>query len=157
MPEIGDSISLFEVMSANGTIFHFPADVVEDLLVFVVYRKNDCAPCRVQLNYLSEDYVVIKAAGAELVALSYPPPEESIIVQEELNLPYRLLCDPEANLLEQLGAINAEKLHAAKQIHSGLVYPTIFLFEKSGKVRFKLETKRTATQEEFESIYTYLG
>lgn len=153
MPDVGDFIPPFEVNSADGEIFHFPRDLEEPYLVVVIYRKNTCKPCREQLSYLRDEYAIVQARQAELVALSFPPPAESAATELEMGLPYRLLCDPEARVLELLGALNIEKYHATEQIHSGLVFPTIFLLGQNGEILFKLETKKTATREEFHQIF----
>ncbi len=152
MPEIGENISPFEAFSTKGMVFQFPHDLTKSLVIFVVYRKNQCTPCKAQLEFLKEEYQQIFDAGAEVLAISYPPIEETKKMVSELNLPYIILSDPQGKILALLGAINVKKLQSGGVIHSGLIYPTIFILNRGGKVLFKLVTKKTASQEEMKEI-----
>ncbi len=152
MPEVGDIVPPFETKMATGKLFQFPRDLQTLYSVLVVYRKNLCGPCKVQLNYLRDAYPLLLAKGTQIITLSFPPPEESAQVASELKLPYPILCDPDGSVLKLLGAINVDKLLSGGTIHSGLIYPTIFILDRSGKIFFKLATKKTATELEFAQV-----
>jgi len=156
MPDVGGFVPPFECSSTSGKFFRFPADLTTSLAVLVAYRKNQCTPCKAQLGYLREKYAEVVAKGAQLLAISYPPLEESVDVVTELNLPFPILSDPGGKILALLGAINIEKLQSGGIIHSGLVYPTIFILNGMGKVLYKLMTKKTATKQEFAQVCSAL-
>ncbi len=152
MPDIGEFIPPFEAPSTKGTVFQFPHDLTKALVILVVYRKNQCTPCKAQLEFLGEEYPQILDAGTEVLAISYPPLEETKKMVSELHLPFTILSDPQGKILASLGAINVEKLQSGGVIHSGLIYPTIFILNRGGKVLFKLVTKKTASQDEMKEI-----
>ncbi len=153
MPEVGDVVKPFETQTANGKKFLFPQDLLTTFTILVVYRKNACVPCRVQLEYLREAYSLLLAQGVHIIAISYPPQEESARVAIELQLPYPILSDPEGKVLKLLEVINEDKLKLGGAIHSGLIFPTIFIVDRQGKILFKLVTKKTATRQEFAQVY----
>jgi peroxiredoxin len=152
MPEVGDMVPPFETMMATGKSFRFPRDLQMPFSVLVVYRKNLCGPCKIQLSYLRDAYPLLLAKGTQIITLSYPPPEESAQIAVELKLPYPILCDPEGNVLKLLEAINTDKLISGGSIHSGLIYPTILIVDQKGMIYFKLVTKKTATEQEFTQV-----
>ncbi len=156
MPVEGDTIPPFEARTARYDIFHFPHDLQMSFTILVVYRKNACVPCKVQLKYLRDAYAAMLVKGAQIIAISFPPPEESAQIAIELKLPYQILCDPEGVLLTKLGTINVDKLASGGIIYSGLIFPTIFIVDRKGVILFKLVTKKTATPQEFTQVYTTL-
>ncbi len=156
MPEVGDIVTHFETNTATGKLFRFPHDLHTQYTILVVYRKNACVPCKVQLEYLRDAYSSLLAKGAQIIAISFPPPEESAQIVAELKLPYQILCDAEGKVLKILGAINVDKLASGGVIHSGLIFPTIFIIDRKGAILFKLVTKKTATEQEFTQISTAL-
>ncbi len=152
MPEVGESIPPFETQAATGRLYHFPQDLQTPFAIIVVYRKNLCIPCKAQLEYLRDAFPQLLTLGAQIVTLSYPPPEEGAKIAGELKLPYPILSDPEGKVLKLLGAINTDKLSSLKSIHSGLIYPTVLIVDRNGTVFFKLVTKKTATKQEFMQV-----
>ncbi len=156
MPEVGEIIPPFEAMLAMGEIFRFPQDLQKPFSVIVVYRKNECVPCKTQLEYLRDAHSQVIERDAQILAISYPPPEETARVAVELALPYSILCDPEAKVLKLMGAINIERLKTLGAINSGLIYPTIFIVDRKGTILFRLVTKKTATRQEFAQVFSAL-
>ncbi len=156
MPEVGEVIPPFEALLTTGKIFRFPRDLEKAFSIIVVYRKNQCVPCRAQLEYLRDTYSQVLERESQIIAISYPPPEESARVAAELKLPYSILCDPEGKVLKLLGAINIQQLQTLGSINSGLIYPTILVVDRKGTTLFKLVTKKTATRQEFARVYSTL-
>ncbi|OLS12996.1 MAG: bacterioferritin comigratory protein [Promethearchaeota archaeon CR_4] len=156
MAEVGSNVPPFECFSTSGKIFRFPSDLSMPLAVLVVYRKNQCTPCKAQLEFLREKFEEFNAKRVQLLTISYPPLEESLDVVKELNLPFPILSDPEGKILTLLGAINGEQLQSGGKIHSGLVYPTILILNGVGKVLYKLVTKKTASRDEMGQIFRFI-
>ncbi len=156
MPDVGKILTPFETQTADGHIFRFPHDLQMPFTILVIYRKNACVPCKIQLEYLRDAYSSLLAKGAQIIAISYLPPEESAQITVELKLPYQILCDPEGTVLKILGALNTAKLASGGVIHSGLIFPTILIVDQNGTIRFMLVTKKTATEREFAQINTAL-
>ena len=154
---MGDIIPQFTLFSTNGKIFRFPEDLKKNRVVLVIYRKNLCTPCKTQLLFFKDEYQHILAADAEVIAISYPPVEESKTMVNELKLPFPILSDPQGKVLIMLNAINTNKLYSSGIIHSGLIYPTILICNNTGKVLFKLVTKKTASPEELKNILMVLA
>ena len=73
-------------------------------------------------------YEEIRAAGAEIVAVSVDPPEKSEAVRVQLGLPFAILCDTDRRVVQEWNIYNrAEK--------GGIAIPAIFIIGADRIVR----------------------
>ena len=84
-----------------------------------------------------DHYAELRAAGAEVAALSVDEPARSRAVADDLKLPFTLLCDPRREVVTAFGVFNrAEK--------GGIAIPSVFVIDRAMVVRFRvLETVGT--------------
>jgi len=70
----------------------------------------------------------VRAAGAEVVAVSVDPPEKSEVVRRQLRLPFTILCDTERHVVRKWNVYNpAEK--------GGIAIPAVFIVGPDRVVR----------------------
>lgn len=74
-------------------------------------------------------YGRIRAAGAELAALSVDGPEKSQAVCEQLGLSFSILCDTERTVVRQWGVYNARE-------KGGIAKPAVFILDSGRVVRY---------------------
>lgn len=75
-----------------------------------------------------QHYATIRAAGAELAALSVDGPEKSRAVREQLGLSFSILCDTERTVVRQWGVYNARE-------KGGIAKPAVFILDPGRVVR----------------------
>ena len=73
-------------------------------------------------------YEEIRAAGAEMVAVSVDPPEKSEALRVQLSLPFTILCDTDRRVVQEWNIYN----HAEK---GGIAIPAIFVIGADRIVR----------------------
>jgi peroxiredoxin len=73
-------------------------------------------------------YGQIRAAGAELVAISVDTPAQSARLRRQLKLPFLLLCDTERRVVREWSVYNPRE-------HGGIARPAVFVIETDLRVR----------------------
>jgi peroxiredoxin len=102
-------------------------------LAFV--RSADWCPyCRRQLQDLEKNMARIKAAGVQLVALSYDAPATNAAAAKKLGLTFPLLSDAGSKVIDAYGIRN----HEARGRSAGIPHPVLFLVDAQGVIRAKL-------------------
>jgi peroxiredoxin len=76
-----------------------------------------------------EQYSQIRAAGAEMAAISVDAPEKSQAVREKLGLLFPILCDTERVVVRQWGVYNARE-------KGGIAKPAVFIVDPGRIVRY---------------------
>lgn len=81
-----------------------------------------------------DQYAKLRAAGAEVAALSVDDVARSRAVTDELKIPFPILCDPRREVVTAFGVLNrGEK--------GGIAYPAVFVIDRARVMRFRvLET-----------------
>ncbi len=74
-------------------------------------------------------YEEIRAAGANLVAVSVDSREKSETVRRELHLPFPILCDTERRVVQQWDIYNERE-------KGGIAKPSVFIIDRDRTVRF---------------------
>ncbi len=74
-------------------------------------------------------YATIRAAGAELAAISVDGPERSQAVREQLGLSFPILCDTERLVVRAWRVYNARE-------KGGIAKPAVFILDPGGVVRY---------------------
>jgi peroxiredoxin len=72
----------------------------------------------------------LRAAGAELVAVSVDNTERSEPLRSEMRLKFPLLCDPKREVVNAFGLLNSGE-------KGGIAYPAVFVIDRNRVVRFR--------------------
>lgn len=75
-----------------------------------------------------QHYATIRAAGAELAAISVDAPEKSEALREQLGLSFTILCDTERLVVREWGVYNARE-------KGGIARPAVFILDPGRFVR----------------------
>jgi peroxiredoxin len=76
-----------------------------------------------------DNYDRIRAAGAELVAISVDSPEQSESLRKQLALPFLILCDTERRLIREWDIYNPRE-------RGGIAKPAIFIVGTDRRIRY---------------------
>jgi peroxiredoxin len=76
-----------------------------------------------------DHYEEIRAAGAQVAAVSVDPPERSEALRHELRLPFPILCDTERRLVKEWDIYNPRE-------RGGIAKPSVFVIGSDDVVRF---------------------
>ncbi|KAI1331868.1 AhpC-TSA-domain-containing protein [Xylariaceae sp. FL0255] len=129
-PVVGGTISLdgfgAEIETQDGTKTTLKALVDESKagVVLFTYPKASTPGCTKQACMFRDSYVELTKGGLAIYGLSTDSPKSNTAFKTKQNLPYPLLCDPDATLI---GAIGLKK--APKGTMRG-----VFVIDKTGKV-----------------------
>jgi peroxiredoxin len=76
-----------------------------------------------------ERYAEIRAAGADVAAVSVDPPEKSAVVRRQLQLPFEILCDTDRRVIQDWDIYNPKE-------KGGIAKPATFILDPGRVVRF---------------------
>jgi peroxiredoxin len=82
-----------------------------------------------QLTRLAEDYNKIKQAGADLIAISVDDQSFAWSMGQTTGAKFQILSDSDKKVITSYGILNAEE-------HGGIAHPSIFVVDKTGRIRF---------------------
>jgi peroxiredoxin len=77
-----------------------------------------------------EHYRAIRAAGADLVAISVDKPSQSAQLRHELDLPFRILSDADRRVVREWGIVNERE-------RGGIAKPSVFIINADRRVLFR--------------------
>jgi peroxiredoxin len=77
-----------------------------------------------------EHYKEIRAAGADLVAISVDKPSQSAQLRRELDLPFRILSDADRQVVRAWGVFNARD-------RGGIARPAVFIVDADRRILFE--------------------
>ena len=78
----------------------------------------------------SRDYSKIRAAGADVVALSVDSKERSEALRRELGLPFTILCDPGRKVVRAWALYNPREM-------GGIAIPSVFIIDAHRRVLYR--------------------
>jgi peroxiredoxin len=76
-----------------------------------------------------EHFAEIKAAGADVIAVSVDPPGTSEALRRDLHLPFTILCDTERTVVRQWDIYNPRE-------KGGIAKPSVFVIDCDRRVRY---------------------
>jgi peroxiredoxin len=82
-----------------------------------------------QLTRLAEDYGKIKAAGADLLAISVDDQTYAWSMGQTTSAKFQILSDSDKKTITAYGIVNPEE-------HGGIAKPSIFILDKEGRIRY---------------------
>ncbi|KFX91142.1 hypothetical protein O988_07898, partial [Pseudogymnoascus sp. VKM F-3808] len=128
--EAGDSITLagfggeIETQGGEKTSLQKLVEKSEKGVVLFTYPRASTPGCTKQVCLFRDSYAQLSATGFAIYGLSNDSPKANTSFKTKQNLPYDLLCDPEATLIEAIGL---------KKSPSG-TQRGLFIVDKEGKV-----------------------
>lgn len=146
----GDKAPSFILPNATGKMVSLSNLLEKGRLVIIFYRGTWCPYCNLQLGTYQKMVDQIKAAGANLVAISPQTPDQSLSTKEKNELTFEVLSDKGNLVSRQFTAIfkNADAavealnqlgidFHSFYADKSGeIAVPAVFVVNKDGSILF---------------------
>jgi peroxiredoxin Q/BCP len=127
---VGGPAPVIELPTATGA-FERLTDHLGANVVLIFYRGHWCPVCRRQLGQLRDAYSSIRGMNAEILAVSTQSTAEIAVSLHAATLPFPLLSDDEAKVIEPLGlAVHDDDRDR------WLARPTTVLINRQGTIRF---------------------
>jgi len=129
-PVVGQVVSLesfggqIETHDGNKTTLKALVDASKSGVVLFTYPKASTPGCTTQACLFRDSYEPLTAGGLAIYGLSTDSPKANTTFKEKQKLPYPLLCDPSATLIEAIGLKKSPKGTTRG----------VFVVDKSGKV-----------------------
>ena len=111
---IGDKVRLYDILGKENVLLAF-------------YRGQADPYGLGWLSTLSDDYLAIRALDTEVLAISSDNMEKALDTGGRYELPFRLLCDPELNVIS---AYNVE------DDMESIARTAAFVIDKTGTIRY---------------------
>lgn len=124
----GSKAPMFSALDVRGDMFDTRAYLGRSNLVLFFYRGHWCATCRGELLGLKGEYAHISTQDSEVVAISTDSIDEARNMAVDLQLPYKVISDPDHHIIGMYDVYDSENETA---------FITLFLVDKAGVVRYK--------------------
>ncbi len=133
---VGTRAPGFTLPSATGESVALQDLLAQGPVALAFVRSADWCPfCRRQLQDLEKHRGEIAAAGVRLVAISYDSVATNAAAVKKLGITYPLLTDAGSKVIDAYGIRNPE----AKGRAAGVPHPVLFIIDRSGTIRARLE------------------
>ncbi|MEZ4740441.1 MAG: thioredoxin-dependent thiol peroxidase [Flavobacteriales bacterium] len=130
MPMQGDTAPAFSAIDQYGKEVH-SKDLKGRKYVLYFYPKDDTPTCTVQACNLRDAHEDLSAAGIEVLGVSPDPVERHAKFSGKHKLPFRLLADPDHNMIDAYGVWGPKQLYGRK--YEGL-HRTTFVIDGKGVI-----------------------
>ncbi len=124
----GSKAPMFSALDVRGDTFDTRAYLGRSNLVLFFYRGYWCATCREELLDLKDEYRRISTQDSEVAAISTDSIDEAKNMAVDLQLPYKVISDPDHRIVDMYDVYDRENETA---------FITLFLIDKAGVVRYK--------------------
>ncbi|KAF5610892.1 peroxiredoxin Q BCP [Fusarium subglutinans] len=114
-PKVGDVVDLdgfggeIETNGGEKTTLKKLVDKSKSGVVLFTYPKASTPGCTKQVCFFRDSYEPLTKDGLAIYGLSADSPKANTTFKEKQKLPYTLLCDPKATLIEAIGLKKAPK------------------------------------------------
>ncbi|KAF5658545.1 peroxiredoxin Q BCP [Fusarium circinatum] len=114
-PKVGDVVDLdgfggeIETNGGEKTTLKKLVDESKSGVVLFTYPKASTPGCTKQVCFFRDSYEPLTKDGLAIYGLSADSPKANTTFKEKQKLPYTLLCDPKATLIEAIGLKKAPK------------------------------------------------
>lgn len=145
MLQIGDKMPQFSVVNQDGNTVT-DKDLIGKPTVLYVYPKDSTPGCTAEACNIRDNYHSFLARGYQVYGVSKDSPASHQRFIEKYSLPFPLLSDPTAELLQALGAWGEKKLYGKTSM--GTLRKT-FVFAADGtleRIIEKVDTKNHSEQ-----------
>ena len=124
----GNKSPMFSALDVRGDTIDTRTYLGKNSLVIFFYRGYWCATCREELLDIKNVYPRITAEGSEVIAVSTDSIDEAKNLAVDLQLPYKVISDPDHHIIDLYDVYDNENETA---------FITLFLVDKTGVVRYK--------------------
>ena len=114
-------------------------------VVLYFYPKNFTPGCTTEACNLRDNYADLKEAGMVVIGLSPDEAESHKKFEEEYELPFTLLADPDKKIIEKYGVWGEKNMYGKKSM--GL-FRTTFLIDEKGVIYKVFKKPKTAVHSE---------
>ena len=128
---VGSQIFDFTLSDAEGHSLSPASFKGRSLLVLVFDRGVWNDGCRKRLRALGAAAPELRAAGAEIAAITSDPPAEAKTYFDKAGLPFPLLSDPDAHVIRLFGLV-----HEGGRNGYDAARPALFILDREGIVRY---------------------
>ena len=147
MLKIGDRMPDFEVTDQDGNIVR-SADLVGNgrKTIIYFYPKDNTSGCTAEACSFRDNYAALTAAGYNVIGVSKDSAKSHTGFRAKYELPFRLLADTSAAMLQSFGACGEKKMYGKTVL--GTLRRT-FIFSQDGileRIIEKVDTKNAAGQ-----------
>lgn len=143
----GEAAPLFQLPNAVGKTISLQNELKKGVVVLVWYRGGWCPYCNTMLHELQLYLPVIKAAGANLLAISPEMPDHSLSTSEKHQLQFEVLSDHDNTVAKsygityQLDSATAEAYGKTLAQHNGnnkaeLPLAAVYIIDQQGVIRY---------------------
>ncbi len=149
-PKVGDELGNFTLANQSGESRTLAELRKSGPVVLIFYRGGWCPYCNLELRAFQQVLPELKAAGAQLVAITPESPDASLSTREKNELHFEVLTDVGAGYAKELGIAfslpedlrdiykelggDLEKFNGAGQFD--LPIPATFVVDVDGRVAF---------------------
>lgn len=130
MPAVGEQAPDFELKNQDGETVRL-SDYRGRKVVLFAFPKAGTSGCTTQACGLRDAFPRIEAANAVVLGLSPDSPEDLKKWQQEENLPYDLLSDPDHQVLEEWGVWGEKSMYG--KTYMGVIR-SHWIIDEDGKI-----------------------
>lgn len=102
MPDVGEMAPDFELLNQDGETVRL-SDFRGQTVILFAYPKADTPGCTKQACGLRDHFPQFEAQGATVIGISPDSPQDLKKWQQKRDLPYTLVSDPDAEVLQTWG------------------------------------------------------
>ena len=100
---VGDTMPSFALKDQDGKIFDTRDYIGKKILVIYFYPKDESSVCTKEACAFRDNYSDFEKAGAMVIGINYGSVESHKSFQQNHQLPYALLSDPDNKVLKLFG------------------------------------------------------
>ena len=147
----GDQAPGFEARDQSGTIITLDGMKGKKVILYF-YPKDDTPGCTKEACNFRDNYSTLKEKGFEIIGVSPDNDASHQKFTEKYNLPFRLIPDPDKQILNAYGAFGEKNMYGKKSM--GVLRST-FVIDEEGKIEKIF--KKVDTSSHTEQILTALS
>lgn len=115
MPSIGETAPDFELLNQDGVPTKL-SDFRGQTVILFAYPRAGTSGCTTQACGLRDNWPLFETKNATVIGISPDAPADLKKWQDEENLPYTLVSDPEHQVLEAWGAWGERSMYGKKYV-----------------------------------------
>lgn len=148
MPEVGDKAPDFTLASTEGDL-QLSKLVARSKVLLAFYTEDNTPLCSSEISVLKEDYEIVEALGAAVVAVSADNVVSHTDFAERLGgLPFPLASDPHLEAAEAFGVVDDDGKRSRR---------AVFVIDKGGEILHAEPWFQPGNPSQYEAIFRALG
>ena len=151
MLEVGMKAPDFQLLDQDGSAVRL-SDFTGKKVVLYFYPKDNTPGCTRQACAFGANYAQFKALDVVVIGISKDSVASHLKFAQKYDLPFRLLSDPELQVIQAYGVWQEKKLYG--KVSMGVVRTTLLIDEQGNIEKIMLKAKRDTN---FVEILAYLA